>query len=185
MLNVEGHRIEYGALALQGVVVGLISSVVLGVVASLLGPIITTGHDVSSFLKIVATPLMGEAAVTPVTGFDPGAVLVGAGVLLALGAIMGAGFAMVVGFFDLEGFTQVAVVGLLLGAVYFVITTVIIGLGLVHSAFEQLELAVMFWGHVAFGLTAGALMARSVSRHDRQGGTDEHAVDIRVPVEQR
>ena len=106
------------------------------------------------------------SAVTPPSGFDLAPVVVGLLVHLLIGVFAGTTYAVMVAMFDLEGWTPVALFGLLYGAMLFVWSTALIGAGLGTAAIQDLPLIVMFWGNMVFGLTAGVVLATWADRAD-------------------
>lgn len=175
--NIRGHRIRWRLLAAQGAYVGLFSALVMLAIAMLTWPLLGSGADGWTFLKVVSSALLGESAAVPLAGFAFVPVLVGLAVHLAIGVLAGSTYGMLVGMFDLEGWTPVALFGLLYGAVLFVWSTIAIGVGIGGAALESAPLVVMFWGNVAFGLTAGVLLCTWADRADLDQLESE-----RVPV---
>lgn len=164
--NVRGHRIRWRVLMGQGAFVGSVSSLFMLVVATLLYPLLDSATDGWTFLKVVSTAVLGQDAADPLTGFAAVPVLAGLVVHLAIGAIAGLTYACLVGMFDLEGWTPVALFGLLYGAMLFVWSTVAIGAGLGGTAIEGLPPVVMLWGNISFGLCAGVLLATWADQAD-------------------
>lgn len=157
--NIRGHRIRWGVLAAQGARVGIWSALAMLVVAMLTVPLFSSGLDSWSFTKIIAAYFMGDSAASPVTGLDAGPVLVGTCIHLAIGALVGVSFAAIIGMFDLEGWTPVALVGLMYGALLFVGSATVIAAGVGPADTYDLPMAPLLWGNVIFGLVAGVLMA--------------------------
>ncbi|MCW2922161.1 MAG: hypothetical protein JWL76_2035 [Thermoleophilia bacterium] len=164
--NVRDHRIRWRMLFASGVVAGLASAVVMLAIATVSYPVFTDGADGWTFLKVVSSAVLGDDAATPLAGFDALPVVVGLLLHLLIGACAGASYAGLVAMFDLEGWTPVALFGLLYGAMLFVWSTALIGVGLGGTAIEGLPLIVMFWGNMIFGLTSGILLATWADRAD-------------------
>lgn len=164
--NIRGHRIRWRVLLTQGALVGVLSSLVMLAVAMVTIPLFSGALDSWSFAKVVSSSMLGDGAADPLTGFDAVPVGVGIVIHLALSAVAGVIYAGLVGMFDLEGWTPVAVMGLLFGAVLFVWSAVLIGAGLAPSAATDLPLGALLWGNVSFGLTAGLLLATWADRAD-------------------
>lgn len=177
--NIRGHRIRWRVLLAQGALVGIVSAFVMLAVAMLTVPLFAEGLDSWSFSKALSTVVLGDAAASPLAGFDAAPVAVGIAVHLALSALAGMVYAGLVGFFDLEGWTPVAVMGLLFGAVLFVWSAALIGAGLAPAAATDLPLGAILWGNVAFGLTAGLLLATWADRADLDHELDD-AVRVRA-----
>jgi hypothetical protein len=175
--NIRDHRIRWRLLVAQGVLVGVASSLVMLVLAIVLYPAFSDGTDMWTFPKVVSSVFLGNDAATPLAGFDAGPVVLGLLMHFAIGAIAGATYAVLIAMFDLEGWTPVALFGLLYGAMLFVWSTALIGAGLGPDAIQNLPLIVMFWGNIAFGLTAGMLLASWADRADLDQLESE-----RVPV---
>ena len=157
--NIRGHRIRWSILGARGTLVGVASAVVMFAIATLTYPMFNDGSDGWSFLKVVSSALLGSDAATPLTGFDAAPVVVGLLLHFAIGAAAGATYALLIGLFDLEGWTPVALFGLLYGAMLFVWSAAITGAGIGTTAMQDLPTIVMFWGNIAFGITAGTLLA--------------------------
>jgi hypothetical protein len=164
--NIRGHRIRWRTLTAQGAFVGVVSALVMLAVATVLYPFLDTATDGWTFLKAVSSAVLGEDAASPLTGFEAGPVLLGLALHLAIGAVAGMTYACLVAMFDLEGWTPVALFGLLYGAMLFVWSTVFIAAGLGGTAIEDLPLVVMLWGNIVFGLCAGILLATWADRAD-------------------
>ena len=164
--NIRGHRIRWRLLAAQGAVAGVLSALVMLAIATVTYPIFDSGSDGWTFLKVVSSAVLGDDAAAPLTGFEAVPVLVGLVLHLAIGAFVGATYALAIAMFDLEGWTPVALFGLLYGAFLFVWSTVLIGAGLGGQAIADLPLIVMLWGNLLFGLTAGVLLATWADRAD-------------------
>lgn len=172
--NIRGHRIRWGMLCAQGAMVGLWSALAMLVVALMTIPMFSTGLDAWSFPKIIAATFMGDSAASPVTGFDAGPVAIGTIIHFGIGAIVGATFAAIIGMFDIEGWTPVALVGLMYGALLFVgSATVIAAIGGPAAEFD-LPMAPLLWGNVIFGLVAGVLMAAWADAADIDQPEAEH-----------
>lgn len=164
--NVRGHRIRWTALLARGVVVGLISALVMLVVAMVSFPLFERGSDMWTFSKVIAAVFLPNDTMQ-LTSFEAGPVLLGTLLHFLLGAFAGATYAAIVGMFDLEGWTPVAMMGIVYGAGLFITSATLIGvLSSFDDAAQNLPLVVMFWGNVAFGITAGALMATWADRAD-------------------
>jgi len=175
--NIRGHRIRWRMLATQGVMVGLFSALVMLAVATLSYPLFADGSDVWSFTKVVSSAVLGADAASPLAGFDAVPVLLGLALHLLLGAFAGVTYAMLIGLFDLEGWTPVALFGLIYGAMLFIWSAALIGAGIGGAAIEDLPLATMFWANMAFGLTAGSLLATWADTADLdQDATERVAV---------
>ncbi|MCW2973084.1 MAG: hypothetical protein JWN72_1357 [Thermoleophilia bacterium] len=155
--NVQGHRIRWRVLGAQGAAVGLWSAVAMLVVAMATVPLFDSSMDTWSFTKVIASGILGDGAASPVTGFELVPVLVGTLVHLTIGLLVGVSFAFVIGFFDLEGWTPVALVGLLYGALLFVGSATFVNAGL--GPWSDVPLQPLLWGNVVFGLVAGLLMS--------------------------
>ena len=171
--NIRNHRIRWRMLLMQGAYVGVISSLVMVAIAALMLPTLVDGADGWSFLKSVSTVVLGDGAATPWSGFEAGPVLVGGGIHLLLGAFAGMTYALLVAMFDLEGWTPVALFGLLYGAMLFVWSTVLTVTVVDSTTIEQIPVLVMFWGNVAFGLSAGVMLATWADRADLDQSDDE------------
>lgn len=139
--------------------VGVLSALAMLLVATITYPLFVDGTDLWSFPKVVASALLGADAATPLDGFSFGPVLLGLVLHFVLGTFAGVTYALLVALFDLEGWTPVALFGILYGAMLFVWSAAVVGAGIGGDAIQDLPLAVMFWANVAFGLTAGALLA--------------------------
>lgn len=164
--NIRGHRIRWSMLAVQGAIVGTFSALVMLVLAMLLYPAFSSGSDVWTFTKVVSTAVLGDGAATPLSGFDAAPVLVGLVLHLAIGVIAGSTYALLVAMFDLEGWTPVALFGLLYGAMLFVWSSVLVGAGLGGDVIADLPLVLMLWANMVFGITAGLLLATWADRAD-------------------
>ncbi len=164
--NIRGHRIRWRVLAAQGAVVGMVSALVMMAIATLIYPVIDSATDGWTFLKVVSSVVLGDDAASPLTGFDFVPVMVGTLLHLAIGVVAGMLYAFVVAMFDLEGWTPVALIGLLYGAILFVWSTVLIQAGLGGTALGNLPIVVMLWGNMAFGLCAGLMLATWADRAD-------------------
>jgi hypothetical protein len=175
--NIRDHRIRWRVLLAQGAVAGVISAAVMLVIAIALYPVFTDGADVWTFAKVVSSVVYGSSAVDPLSGFELGPVAVGLLLHFALGAFAGVTYAALVAMFDLEGWTPVALFGLLYGAMLFVWATTLIEAGLTRVATEQFQVLAMFWGNLAFGLTSGVLLATWADAADLDQYDDE-----KVPV---
>jgi hypothetical protein len=175
--NIRSHRIRWRLLLAQGALAGIVSAVVMLVIAVALYPLFTNGADIWSFAKVVGSVVYGSSAVDPLSGFEAGPVLVGLLLHFALGAFAGMTYAALVAMFDLEGWTPVALFGLLYGAMLFVWSTTLIEAGLTRVSTEQFQVLAMFWGNLAFGLTSGVLLANWADDADLDQYDDE-----RVPV---
>ena len=177
--NIRGHRIRWRVLLAQGAFVGALSALVMLAVAMVTVPAFSQSTDMWSFAKAVSSAVLGSDAATPLTGFDTAPVLVGIALHLVISALVGVVYAGIVGMFDLEGWTPVAVMGLLFGAILFVWTAVLIGAGIAPSAATDIPLGALLWGNVAFGLTAGLLLATWADRADLDHELD-NAVRVRA-----
>lgn len=175
--NIRGHRIRWRLLLAQGAFVGAVSALVMLAVAMVTVPLFGDGADSWSFVKVVSSAVLGEDAARPFAGFDLVPVLVGTLLHFVLSALAGMVYAAIVGMFDLEGWTPVAVMGLLFGATLFVWSAVLIGAGVAPSAATDLPLGALLWGNVSFGLTAGLLLATWADRADL-----DHELDDSVRV---
>jgi hypothetical protein len=175
--NIRSHRIRWRLLLAQGALAGIVSAVVMLVIAVALYPLFTNGADIWSFAKVVGSVVYGSSAVDPLSGFEAGPVLVGLLLHFALGAFAGMTYAALVAMFALEGWTPVALFGLLYGAMLFVWSTTLIEAGLTRVSTEQFQVLAMFWGNLAFGLTSGVLLANWADDADLDQYDDE-----RVPV---
>lgn len=164
--NIRDHRIRWRVPIVQGVVAGLLSATVMLAFAMVTYPAFSSGADGWTFAKVVSTVFLGDEAATPLAGFAAGPVLVGLLMHFAIGAFAGATYAVLVAMFDLEGWTPVALFGLLYGAMLFVWSTALIGAGFGGAAVEQLPLIVMFWGNIVFGITSGLLLSTWADRAD-------------------
>ncbi|MCW2956742.1 MAG: hypothetical protein JWO69_1611 [Thermoleophilia bacterium] len=157
--NIRGHRIRWSLLAARGALVGVFGAVAMLVIAMATFPLFSDDGDVWSFLKIVSGAVLGGEAASPITGFEATPVLVGLIVHFALGAFVGLTYALLIAMFDLEGWTPVALFGLLYGAMVFVWSAVFIGAGFGPADATAIPPVSMFFGNIAFGLTAGVLLA--------------------------
>lgn len=175
--NIRHHRIRWRVLLAQGAFAGVVSALLMLAIASILYPLFSDGSDGWTFMKVVGSSVLGDDAATPLGGFDADGVFVGLLIHLAIGAFAGATYAVLVAMFDLEGWTPVALFGLLYGAMLFVWSTAIIGAGFGGAAIQDLPLIVMFWGNMIFGLTSGMLLATWADRADLDQVESE-----RVPV---
>lgn len=164
--NIRNHRIRWSLLFAHGALAGLISAALMLVIATITYPAFSEGADGWTFMKVVSSSLLGDAAATPLAGFSAVPVLTGLIIHFAIGAFAGATYAALVGMFDLEGWTPVALFGLLYGAMLFVWSSALIGAGLGGAVIRDLPLIVMFWGNMVFGLTAGVLLATWADRAD-------------------
>ncbi|MCZ4496595.1 MAG: hypothetical protein JWM25_1178 [Thermoleophilia bacterium] len=178
--NIRHHRIRWGLLAGRGAGVGIISGVVMLLVAMVTLPLVSDDGDAWTFLKIAGSALLGGDAATPLTGFELGPVLAGMIVHFLLAALVGATYALLIGMFDLEGWTPVALFGLLYGAMVFVWSAVIIGAGFGPAAADSIPPISMFFGNMAFGMTAGILLATWAD----DGDLDQEEIRVKV-FEQR
>lgn len=175
--NIRGHRIRWRVLFAGGAVTGLVSALVMLAIAMLLYPLFAAGADAWSFPRAASSLLLGADAVEPLAGFAATPVLVGLLVHFTIGTLAGITYAAFVAMFDLEGWTPVALFGLLYGAMLFVWSTALVGAGVTPLTGEQFPLVVMFWANLAFGLSAGALLASWADRADLDQADDE-----RIPV---
>lgn len=166
LTNIRSHRIRWSALLARGAVVGLVSAAVMLVLACVLYPLLSAGSSAWTFPKVVSSALLGDNAVAPLDAYEMAPVLVGLAVHFAIGALAGATYAFLIAMFDLEGWTPVALFGLLYGAMLFVWSAALIGAGFGTAAIQDLPLIVMFWGNIVFGLTAGMLLATWADRAD-------------------
>ena len=157
--NIRGHRIRWRLLAAQGAIVGSISAVIMLFVAMGGFPLFNADTDMWTFLKGVSAVVLGGGAATPITGFEFGPVVVGLILHFAIGAIAGGTYGLLIALFDLEGWTPVALFGLIYGAMLFVWSTALLRAGIGPESTESFPLAVMFWSNLAFGLCAGMLLA--------------------------
>jgi hypothetical protein len=164
--NIRHHRIRWRLLAAQGIVVGVLSALVMLAIAMLAYPMFVEGADGWTFSKVVSTALLGDSAADPLSGFVLVPVTVGFVVHLAIGACAGASYAVLIAMFDLEGWTPVALFGLIYGAVLFVWSSALVGIGAGGEAIGDLPLVVMLWGNIVFGLAAGVLLATWADRAD-------------------
>jgi hypothetical protein len=164
--NIRGHRIRWRILALQGVYVGLVAAAVMLAVAMVTFPLFSSTADGWTFPKIVSTVVLGGDAADPLKGFEFAPVVVGLAIHLVVSAVIGVVYAGLVGMFDLEGWTPVAVMGLIVGAMAFVWSAALIGAGVLPAEFADLPLGALLWGNVSFGLTAGLLLATWADRAD-------------------
>ncbi len=164
--NIRDHRIRWRMLFAQGALAGITSATLMLAIATITYPAFSDGADGWTFMKVVSSSVLGDDAATPLAGFDATPVLLGLLIHLAIGAFAGATYAGLVAMFDLEGWTPVALFGLLYGAMLFVWSTAFIGAGLGGAAIQGLPLIVMFWGNMVFGLTAGILLATWADRAD-------------------
>lgn len=175
--NIRSHRIRWRVLFAEGIVAGLLSAVVMLALATITYPAFSDGADGWTFMKVVSSAVLGDDAAAPLAGFDTVPVLVGLAIHFAIGAFAGATYAGLVAMFDLEGWTPVALFGLLYGAMLFVWTTALIGAGFGGAAIQDLPLIVMFWGNLAFGVAAGTLLATWAD-----GADIDQVESERVPV---
>lgn len=175
--NVRGHRIRWRMQLTTGAIVGAISSLVMLAIAMLLHPLFVEAADPWTFTKVVSTTILGEAAISPLAGFVAIPVLVGLVLHMLIGTLAGMAYAALVALFDLEGWTPVALFGLLFGAMLFVWSTALVLAGLTPVESENFPLIVMFWGNMAFGLTAGIMLSQWADRADIDQLEEE-----RVPV---
>lgn len=175
--NIRGHRIRWSMLVARGAIAGIVSALVMLVIAAVTFPIAAAGADGWSFLKVAGTVLLGSGAAEPLGGFELAPVLAGLAVHFTIGVIAGVTYALLVAMCDLEGWTPVALFGLLYGAMLFVWSTVFIDAGLTPTSTQQFPVMVIFAGNMAFGLTAGPLLATWADHADLDQRTDE-----RVPV---
>ena len=138
--NIRTHRIRWRHQLARGAMVGVVSITVL-LLATVLVDLIFGTTDDSALAEVAGS--------------------VGLAVFLnfAIGIVAGMIFAALVALFDVEGWTPVAVAGLLYGAVVFVWPATIAG-------FDGSSLIVMFAGSIAFGLAAGLLLATWADRGD-------------------
>ena len=157
--NIRDHRIRWSVLFAQGALAGITSAVLMLAIATITYPAFADGADGWTFMKVVSSSVLGDGAASPLAGFDALPVLLGLVIHFALGAFAGVTYAGLVAMFDLEGWTPVALFGLLYGAMLFVWSTALIGAGFGGAAIQGLPLIVMFWGNMAFGLTSGILLA--------------------------
>ncbi len=164
--NIRDHRIRWRMLVAYGVLVGLTSALLMLMIATITYPAFSDGADGWTFMKVVSSSVLGDDAATPLGGFAVSPVFVGLIIHFAIGAFAGATYALLVAMFDLEGWTPVALFGLLYGAMLFVWSTALIGAGLGGEVIGDLPLIVMFWGNMVFGLTAGLLLATWADRAD-------------------
>jgi hypothetical protein len=147
------------------------------VIAMLLYPLSADASDAWSFPKVVSTVLLGEDAIDPLSGFEAAPVIVGLVIHFLIGIAAGVVYAALVAVFDLEGWTPVALFGLLFGAMLFVWSTALVFAGLTPVDSGNFPLIVMFWGNMAFGLTAGVMLSTWADRADLDQAEDE-----KVPV---
>ncbi len=166
LTNIRSHRIRWSALLARGALVGLVSAAVMLVLACLLYPLLADGESVWTFPNVVSSSVLGDDAASPLGTFEATPVLVGLLLHFAIGAIAGATYAFLIAMFDLEGWTPVALFGLLYGAMLFVWSAALVGAGFGGAAIQDLPLIVMFWGNLVFGLTAGMLLATWADRAD-------------------
>lgn len=164
--NIRHHRIRWSMLFAQGALAGLASAALMLTIATITYPAFSDGADGWTFMKVVSSALLGDEAATPLAGFDAVPVVLGLIIHFGIGAFAGATYAALVAMFDLEGWTPVALFGLLYGAMLFVWSTALIGAGFGGEAIQELPLVVMFWGNMVFGLTAGVLLASWADRAD-------------------
>jgi hypothetical protein len=157
--NIRHHRIHWRTVAVQGALAGVTSALFMLVLASVTWPAFADDADGWTFLKVVGSATLGGDAASPLTGFDASAVIVGLVMHLSIGIVAGAAYGLIVAFLDLEGWTPVALVGMLYGAVLFVWSTAIVGAIVGSEVLTDAPLLVMFWSNVAFGLVAGLLLA--------------------------
>jgi len=155
--NIQGHRIRWRILAAQGALVGLISALAMLLIAMVTIPLFAGSMDTWSFSKVLASGVLGNSAAHPLTGFDAGPVLLGTLLHLGIGALVGISFAIVIGLFDLEGWTSVALVGLLYAAVMFVGAATMVSIGI--GPWSDVPLQPLLWGNLVFGLVAGLFMS--------------------------
>jgi len=154
-------------LAAQGAVVGVISAMVMLAIAMSALPLLDPETDAWTFTKGVSSVLLGPDAASPITGFEVAPFLIGALMHLTIGGIVGAVYGMLVALFDLEGWTPVALFGLLFGAMLSVWSTLIVGVGFASAGLsDHFPLTVMLGGNLAFGLTAGMGLATWADRAD-------------------
>jgi hypothetical protein len=177
LTNIRGHRIRWRMQLASGAVVGAISAAVMLAIAMLLYPLFADASDLWSFPKVVSTVVYGQDAIQPLAGFDAGPVLVGLAIHFAIGIVAGMVYAGLIAMFDIEGWTPVALFGLLYGAMLFVWSTALVLAGLTPVDTGNLPVIVMFWGNVAFGLAAGLLLSTWADRADIDQADDE-----KVPV---
>jgi len=175
--NIRGHRIRWRVQLTTGAIVGAVSALVMLAIAMLLYPLFVDASDPWSFAKVVSTALLGEDAISPLAGFEAIPVAVGLVLHFLIGTLAGMAYAVLVAVFDLEGWTPVALFGLLFGAMLFVWSTAIVLAGLTPVDSRNFPLIVMFWGNIAFGLTAGIMLSRWADRADIDQLEEE-----RVPV---
>lgn len=164
--NIRGHRIRWSVLLAQGALAGVLSSLVMLAVAMITVPMLSGGTDNWTFAKVVSTLFLGADAADPLTGFDALPVTVGLLVHFTIAIVAGALYGALVGLFDLEGWTPVAVMGLLFGAFLFVWSAVVVGAGFAPSPVADLPLGALLWGNIAFGLCQGLLLATWAERAD-------------------
>lgn len=175
--NIRHHRIRWRLLAARGAFVGLLSAIVMLVIATLAYPMFVTGADGWTFAKVVGSAVLGDSALLSPAGFELVPVAVGLIVHLAIGAFAGITYAVLIAMFDLEGWTPVALFGLLYGALLFVWSSTLIGAGVIGVDMADMPLIVMFAGNLVFGMTAGMLLATWADRADIDQTESE-----RVPV---
>jgi hypothetical protein len=175
--NVRGHRIRWRMQLRSGAIVGAISSLVMLAIAMLLYPLFVDAADPWSFSKVASTVILGDDAIDPISGFEALPVVIGLIIHFLIGTLAGMAYAALVALFDLEGWTPVALFGLLFGAMLFVWSTALVLAGLTPVDSENFPLIVMFWGNISFGLTAGTMLAQWADRADIDQYEDE-----RVPV---
>jgi hypothetical protein len=109
MRNIEGHRIDGHGLLISGGDLGGLAMLAAGVIPMLLTPLLTDGADVWTSWKVMSTPLLGESAAVPATGFELLPIVAGIIVLALVGSAMGALFTFLVGFADIDGITATVV----------------------------------------------------------------------------
>jgi len=170
--NIRHHRIRWRRLAALGAGAGLVGALVMLLISMATMPLLTDG-DAWTFPKVISGALLGSDAATPLTGFESGPVIVGLVLQLVIGAIVGAIYGVLVAMFDLEGWTPVTLFGLIFGATTFVTIVSIISATVAADSVEALPIIATFWGSIAFGLTAGAVLARWADRSDLDQDTTE------------
>ncbi|MEO6866649.1 MAG: hypothetical protein ABI200_01355 [Gaiellales bacterium] len=164
--NIRGHRIRWHIMAAQGAYIGVASAAVMLAIAMATFPIFASNTDGWTFAKIISTVALGNSAAHPLTGFAFVPVVVGLAIHFALSITIGVVYAGLVAMFDLEGWTPVALMGLIIGAIAFVWSAALIGAGVGPASFADLPLGALLWGNIAFGLTAGVLLATWADRAD-------------------
>lgn len=157
--NIRHHRIHWRSVAVRGALAGVTSALFMLVLASVTWPAFADDADSWTFLKVVGSATLGGDAASPLTGFDASAVLVGFVMHMSIGIAAGAAYGLIVALLDLEGWTPVALVGMLYGAVLWVWSTAIVGAVVGSEVLTDAPLMVMFWSNVSFGLVAGLLLA--------------------------